>query len=183
METDLLSVVETDKARFLRLTNVSREEDALQNCILAAFRRNKMYKDNVLQSERYELRNDLKVELRNLSASYLLGGVGETDHEANIQYLSDVLSAKHGAMLTDGRFKIGTSQKALNLYLKFLWCLDRLPDEPVHCPVDRIILTKVLIYGAWTQLDDIQSYREWISIIRDAIEPQSLSTWKLGAWR
>ena len=180
MEDDL---TETDKACFLRLTNVTREEDALQNCILAAFRRNKMYKDNVLQSERYELRNDLKVELRSLSASYLLGGVSEADHEANIQHLSNVLSAKHGAMLTDGRFKIGTSQKALNLYLKFLWCLDRLPDEPVHCPVDRIILTRVLIYGAWTQLDDIQSYREWISRIRAAVEPQSLSTWELGAWR
>ena len=176
-------LTETDKARFLRLTNVTREEDALQNCILAAFRRNKMYKDNVLQSERYELRNDLKVELRSLSASYLPGGVSEAEHEANIEYLSDVLSAKYSAMLTDGRFKIGTSQKALNLYLKFLWCLARLPDEPVHCPVDRIILTKVLVYGAWTQLDDIHLYREWISKIRASIGNQSLSTWELGVWR
>jgi hypothetical protein len=36
-------------------------------------------------------------------------------------------------------FRVGTAQKALNLYLKYLWCLGEIKTPP-HCPFDRGII-------------------------------------------
>ena len=46
-------------------------------------------------------------------------------------------------------FKIGHSQKLLNLMLKYYWCLEWLKYTPPHCPIDRMILVaaKVKING------------------------------------
>jgi hypothetical protein len=38
--------------------------------------------------------------------------------------------------------RIGLAQKALNLYLKYLWCLGEI-HEPPHCPLDSIVLGQV----------------------------------------
>lgn len=49
------------------------------------------------------------------------------------------LSSEYVSVLADGRMKIGHAQKALNLYLKYMWCAGWV-REPPHCPFDRIVL-------------------------------------------
>ena len=170
------------KNKFLAKTNVKNENDALRNCISASFKRNKIYRNgwnSTSQLQKYELHSSLKVELQRLAEPYISDTVSEDEHETNIQIIADNISKKHGAILRNGRFNIGTSQKALNLYLKFLWCLGRLSAEPIHCPVDRVILGKVAVYGAWTKLDDIHTYQTWISSIRITANIQTLAIWEL----
>lgn len=108
--------------------------------------------------------------------------VSEIEHEANIIALADALSAGHGDILINRRFRIGTSQKALNLYLKFLWCLGKLPNVPHHCPVDRVVLSDIPLNGSWTQLDDISTYRNWVSSIRQTAGAISVPEWELEVW-
>ena len=45
----------------------------------------------------------------------------------NIVALSEGLSEDHADILAGKRFRVGTAQKALNLYLKYLWCLQNSP--------------------------------------------------------
>jgi hypothetical protein len=175
-------VVEEAKNRFLASTRVADEATALKKCLLAAFRRNKLYKDGIAQSLRKELRDSLRDELRKLSGGYRRGAVSEVEHEANILHLSEEMSKQYGSILVGDRFNIGTSQKALNVYLKFLWCLGQLSIEPVHRPLDRIILKRASINGSWTSLDDIEIYRSWINQLRDHAKPVSLSHWELTVW-
>ena len=66
------------------------------------------------------------------------------------------------------RFRIGIAQKALNLYLKNLWCLGEITTPP-HCPLDRLIIDKLGLKWSersqydWTKIDDIEKYKELIS--------------------
>ena len=49
-------------------------------------------------------------------------------------------------------FNVGHAQKLINLLLKYYWCSGWLKNEPPHCPIDRIILTKAKIKddgGGW----------------------------------
>lgn len=39
-------------------------------------------------------------------------------------------------------FRIGSAQKALNLYRKYLWCLGYIPFPP-HCPFDATIIDQL----------------------------------------
>ena len=170
------------KERFLLATRVTSETDALRNCVLASFRRNNIYSTGAVSQRRSRLREDLKARLTALGNSYVQGSLSEAEHEANIVNLANALSDEHSDILVNGRFKIGTSQKALNLYLKFLWCLGRLPEDPHHCPVDRIVLSSISLNGTWTRLDDIATYRAWIVRIREAAGARSLSDWELDLW-
>lgn len=109
--------------------------------------------------------------------------VSDERHCANIERLSDELSAKHKKALHGGRFRIGSAQKALNLYLKFMWCLGRI-RQPPHCPFDAIVLAK--IPGSetvkWTQLDDISKYREIVKNARKGAGKIKLAKWELEVY-
>ena len=176
--------MENAQSKFLKSVNVENEIDALGNCVRAAFGRNRIYKKDINQYRRENLRCDLKSELLLIAEPYRETIISEAKHEENIQELSNRLTKKHSAILKEDCFKIGTSQKALNLFLKFLWCLGKLPGglEPVHCPLDGVILKKASIYKAWTKLNEIEVYRKWITKIRSKISPNSLSSWELAEW-
>lgn len=167
---------------FLKSVGVENEIDALGNCVSAAFKRNKLYKEDINQHRRENLRNDLKRELLSITKQYREEAISASEHEANIQELSNRLTRQHSEILNKNRFNIGTSQKALNLFLKFLWCLGELPAEPIHCPLDGIVLKKVGIYKAWTKMDEIELYRRWVGVVQQKAHSLSISQWELKEW-
>ena len=59
------------------------------------------------------------------------------------------LRFRFGQYLSGGHLRYGTSQKALNLYLKFLWR----PGKATTPPFDRVVLTAGGIDGVWTKCD------------------------------
>jgi len=108
-------------------------EQALVNSIGAAFQHAGVYvrglKDN--DSRKREVRKTLTKELRSLGPTYARV-VTEDEHCQNIANLRDTLDEKHSdsGVLRNGRFRIGIAQKALNLYLKYLWCLGETQTPP-----------------------------------------------------
>ena len=108
--------------------------------------------------------------------------LSEKDLLDKIKELSDQHS-KNGIS-----FKIGHSQKLLNLMLKYYWCLEWLKYIPPHCPIDRMILevSKVKIDGktpAWTKLNSIVKYKSIIKQIKDNKDIQCLSEWELKEYQ
>jgi hypothetical protein len=83
------------------------------------------------------------------------------------------------------RFRIGSAQKALNLYLKYLWCLG-LIARPPHCPFDYRILAKLPTCNVkWTQLDSIVKYKEIVGEAEQLAKGKrlSLADWELEEWQ
>jgi hypothetical protein len=102
--------------------------------------------------------------------------ISDTSHCESIRMISDRLSARYAPLLKCGRLRYGTSQKAFDLYLKYLWHLGELPVKPPHCPIDRIVLNELRIDEAWTKCDDQEQYMRWIDAIRSRSE--SVPDWE-----
>ena len=82
--------------------------------------------------------------------------------------------------------KFGHAQKALNLYLKYRWCLDQ-AQEPPHFPIDSIILKKVPGFERfrWTRMESEEEYKEIISAARKQAQKSglSLARWELKEYK
>lgn len=79
-------------------------------------------------------------------------------------------------------YRLGHAQKALNLALKYRWCLGIIP-EPPHCPIDRIVLGETALAGSlnWTEIDRIEDYDRAIDAVRSCAVAagQSIARWEL----
>lgn len=163
----------------------------------------KIYKDEINENDcrRKKIKNFVKCHI---DKNYIKGyekGYKENDdepHIGNIDNLSKKVSDKFGCILANGTFRIGISQKVLNLYLKYLWCLGEI-KKPPHCPIDREVLDKLkdecklikdeskkesankIFDISWTELNDICEY---CKIIKEAkkIVGEDLSDWELEVW-
>jgi hypothetical protein len=172
---------------FLSVTKVNTEEAAMMETLKGALqqRQNKVYARDEVGNERLTFRLELARMMREESKRYLQRDqpVSDDEHCAAIRRISDILAARFGEILKGGRFRYGTSQKAFNLYLKFLWRLGALRDgQPPHCPVDGIVLNTAGLTGSWTWSDDEQEYRHWINEIRKKAAPRNLADWEYETW-
>jgi hypothetical protein len=122
-----------------------------------------VYKRGLSEKERLPLHKSLRRILEDISKLYS-SQVNEENHIKNIQHIVAEITLNHQDILSNGKLRIGHAQKALNLYLKYLWCLGEIPMPP-HCPIDSIVLRHIpsFAYETWTQLDDISLYRDIIT--------------------
>ena len=168
-------------------------DQAIVNSIGGAFQHAGIYvkglKDNDKRKD--ELRKALAESLRTFETAYGKS-IDEETHSKNIVELAANLTESHknSGVLRDNRFRIGIAQKALNLYLKYLWCLDEI-ESPPHCPIDRRIIEKLDLdrrnpekYN-WTKLDNIEEYKYLIEKCRKKAKEAgnlSLAEWELNVW-
>jgi hypothetical protein len=147
--------------------------------IIASLQRSGSYKKSELGKDHSDLREHLENELINIGKKYT-SIIDEDSHNKEIIYLSDNLSSKYGHLLEKGRFRIGPSQKAINLYLKYLWCIGEILIPP-HCPFDqRVILALPMnIKPAWTKIDDINDYKQLVESAKLAARGRPLAEWEL----
>ncbi len=149
-----------------------------------------------LEKKKKEIKNYVKNLIEDMIEIYCDDNLNikkEKKHVLNIKNISKSVSEKYHKYLFKGRFRIGASQKVLNLYLKYLWCIKEI-EEPPHCPIDFIILTKFKeevkdfsnrkeyfnsFDTSWTKLDSIEKYEDIISKAKIAIKDKSLSKWEL----
>lgn len=155
--------------------------------LMATTQRSRIYCNGSSEEARQGFRKGLQRYLEARAKDYLEPVTSE-QHLRNIESLSVCLTDRHGACLRDGRFRIGLAQKALNLYLKYLWCLGRIDAKPPHCPIDRIVLEQAKYPRSkainWT---DMKSMDEYLEIIQHVSEEanrcgQTLATWELDIW-
>lgn len=106
--------------------------------------------------------------------------VSEDGHVEAIVRMTNRLSEECGDILHDGRFRVGPAQKALNLFLKYLWCAG-LVHEPPHCPFDSVIIQQLpaSVRVNWTALDDVDGYVRLVKAAEDIAGSESLAVWEL----
>lgn len=149
--------------------------------IQAAFQRGTVYASSTLRNkDRKELKDNIKKELKKISRKYI-NKVSEEEHIGNIKGLADRIGKKHRKKLKKRKLRVGTAQKLLNVYLKFLWCLGDI-EEPPHCPIDSIVLKEIKDNSSWTKLDSIKDYKKIISKIREHIKNETIAKWECKLW-
>ena len=69
------------------------------------------------------------------------------------------------------------------MYLKYLWCLGKIP-QPIHCPLDSQIIAKLSTYKGprWTELDREEDYRKLVEAAKLKAQGIPLATWELQAY-
>ncbi len=152
------------------------------NAILAALQRNKTYVASDIDSGPFRVAFADQLIRQNDRYS---SAVEDGEHCDVIKQIADNLSTEFGPILIARRLRIGTVQKALNLYVKSLWCMEPNRPIPPHCPIDRIILEKAGIDDSWTKLDSIDTYRVWMKKVRGrALQDgfDNLAEWELHSW-
>src|SRR5208283_2210213 len=149
---------------------------------MATVQRGDVYAAEAPESARNRFRSDLRRKLAEMASDYRTA-VAENLHLRNISALTDYLTKVHSAALKDGRFRIGSAQKALNLYLKYLWCIGAIV-EPQHCPFDSQIIKHLRGFAdvRWTTLDDIEHYKRLVAAAKSAAGPLSIAQWELDVY-
>ena len=150
--------------------------------LMGTVQRAGVYKPNTPEKKRKEFQSTLREWLEQIVQSYK-EKISEDAHIKNILELSNHLSTVHADILQCGRFRIGQAQKALNLYLKYLWCLRRIAESP-HCPFDYQIISKLPSYDGpkWTIIDKVEDYRKLVAAAKANAGELSLSRWELETY-
>ncbi|HSW44587.1 MAG TPA: hypothetical protein VLM89_03345 [Phycisphaerae bacterium] len=156
---------------------------ALSNTQSASLQRGSpVYVANASDQEKQGFKDAFKNSLRALETRYKQT-VPEKDHIRTIQqFVKELSRGDFRDVLVNGRLTIGRAQKAVNLYLKFLWCLD-LIKEPPHCPVDSVVLETIGMNNIpWTRLDSVNDYMSIIDTIKRHCRGQSPAKWECDVW-
>ena len=148
----------------------------------ATVQRALIYSPSADSADRRSFRQSLRAALEAVGDDYR-SPVEDEDHVAHIVTLADDISRQHSTALRDGRFRIGPAQKALNLYLKYQWCLGNIVMPP-HCPFDALVIGALpsAERRTWTQLDDAVTYRRLVRVARSVGGHQSLAEWELALY-
>ncbi|MFN0201974.1 MAG: hypothetical protein ACKVTZ_10665 [Bacteroidia bacterium] len=154
----------TNKADFL-------ESEIWILTIGGAFQRANVYQDTADEKVRGSFRSELHEQLKSIAEKYRTEASGE-EHIVNIENLSN-FSKKFENILKGGQLNFGVSQKLLNLYLKYQWCLDKIPTPP-HFPVDRVIQQALKIdITPWTQMQGKEDYKRIIGLAKEALKKEA----------
>lgn len=121
-----------------------------------ALQRSKSYKKDTSNDKKEEFRNAVKEYVRGLVEKYYRNVIDEKQHVRNIKELCNWASREYRDILNNGKLRIGVGQKILNLYLKYLWCLNKVALPP-HCPIDRGIVSSIKFQINWTELDNLSN--------------------------
>ena len=154
----------------------------LSNTQSSSFQRGCVYVEDISEQDKQPFVIAFHEKLRSLKEKYQ-ETVTEKDHIENIIQFKTELTNEFPTILRKQRMRFGTSQKAVNLYLKFLWCLGDINEEPPHCPIDGKVLTEIGSNVKWTELDDVEEYKEIIESIKTKAGNQSIAEWELDFWQ
>ena len=148
----------------------------------AATQRAGIWADGVPESNRRELHLHLRNLLEKTVGQYVKP-VHEATHIKNLERIAESLTRRQSGLLVDHHFRIGPTQKALNLYLKYMWCAGHIAMPP-HCPVDAVVLRSLKLSPpiSWTKMYSIQQYTEVIGALKVVAAPSPLAEWELGEW-
>lgn len=149
-----------------------------QLTLAATVQRARVYAGGLREADRAPLRASLRARLDQLWPTYATP-MAEEQHLTNISWLANGLSAEHPLLLREGRFRIGPAQKALNLFLKYLWCAGVLNVAPPHCPFDSFVINHLGLNIRWTRLDSIEEYQQLVAAAVAAAHGEELSEWEL----
>ena len=153
---------------------------ALSDAQSSSFQRANVYASKVSDEQRDKFVKEFKKKLIELEKVYKQP-VSPDEHLKNIEAFANNLSNSFPTVLLNRKMRIGIAQKAINLYLKYIWCYGWIP-EPPHCPIDSTVLQEIGDPDAWTKINCIQKYSEKIEKIAAKKGKKSFSEWEYELW-
>jgi hypothetical protein len=141
-----------------------------------------VYDNSIKIHQRSKAKDVFRSILGDIENEYKNGGVTDDAHNCFIERVADFLSVELKDHLHKKRFRIGVTQKLVNLHLKYLWTAGLCP-EPPHCPIDGIVRDKAKIDYNWTSNDSIDDYKKAIVLLKNVANERSLSVWELEEFR
>lgn len=165
-------------------------QQCLINSIKAAvtLRAEDFYKKNVQESEKSKLRKDFAEAIIKAAQKIISSKANQT--KTLIKAINGIKKTlkTHKKILAEGQPSFGVAQKALNLFLKYLWCLDipNISQPPLHCPVDSQVLDEIKDeyrkeQKPWFHFSQ-KDYEIAIGKIQNKIKPESCAEWELRKW-
>jgi hypothetical protein len=134
----------------------------------ASFQRANVYLLEVKDKEKSKFKTETRIFIENISKLYISSAkVSDDTHIKNIEEISH-FTVKYSNILQKGKLNFGVSQKLLNLYLKYQWCLYN-NFVPPHFPVDRRIQENIGFTPivSWTKFEDSVDYMRIIDFVRN----------------
>lgn len=115
--------------------------------------------------------------------------IDEAGHKVKIGTMAKLITEAFGPILQNGVFRIGISQKIINLFLKYLWCSGWV-KQPFHCPFDSIIKGKLIGSDAsiqlcdWTKMNSIEEYGRYVKLANEKATALgcSIPEWEVKIW-
>ena len=139
--------------------------------INAAFQRANIYANEPSEEVKRFFKSNLREYLTDSIIPYYENddNVWDSTHIENINQISK-FTLKYEDILQDGKLNFGVCQKLLNLYLKYLWCIDEVKTPP-HFPIDRTIQQKLGINNliSWTKNMGEDEYRLIIDFAKEML--------------
>lgn len=169
------------------------ESELRLDSIHAAFQRNKVYDTQASDKQRRTVRGHLDKLLIACQKEYEHEMPRPDKHIENIERLAQKMTEEFQdqEILLNKNFRFGTAQKALNLYLKYLWCLGKIGTPP-HCPFDSIIIDELSDHLEedhrkikWTEITTRKEYEALVlaaSHCNNNID-RSLAEWELEVYQ
>ncbi len=186
-EPDRFKMIRTNKGGGIGKMDDNQKKflrnEFLTMSVNGALGRSGTYLKSAPDSARENFKSALRTKVHELAKKYTFT-VTEEEHVSNIIELSDRLTSRFSSCLINGRFRIGIAQKALNLYLKYLWCAGAILMPP-HCPFDRKVIRYLRPECAnlnWTSIDAIDDYERLVEAAKNKAEGKPLSQWELEIW-
>ena len=142
------------------------EDEFLTLSINGALQHSSTYKPTARKKDPETLQRELRSGLCDIAARYS-SEVGEEEHLENIQELARRVNKSCASFLNGDHLRFGVAQKALNLHLKYLWCVGKTRIPPPHCPFDRTVLEKLRFQDNWTEVETM-----WPSISNGSGKPR-----------
>lgn len=165
------------------------------------FKKDSSEKEKKKEQERRrdEFREELRLKLREYASQYT-AEVKDEAHIENIRNLAEHFTKNYKDILEGEELVFGVAQKALNVYLKSLWCAGE-NIIPPHCPFDSDILDLIKpklprkrksvvsknpepanFKHGWTDASEAD-YRTWVTLAKAKAGQQSLPEWELAEWQ
>lgn len=132
----------------------------LRNALNAAVSRGRVYTANPVLHAKIRFRDECKQRLTALGIRYYAWEWDLPRFCQEIQNFSNTISQSHKPVLANGRLRVGTAQKMISLYLKYLWLSGDPSKKPIGAVLDRRILQASGYPNPpdWTELDDMTTY-------------------------
>jgi hypothetical protein len=144
--------------------------------IAGAFQRANIYKKDTDEKDK----KDFKEKLNGLIIEIVKQYEKEVDEQTHLKNIIKITEFRHDCLVNE-KLKYGVCQKILNLYLKYLWCLEQIPVPP-HFPVDRIIQEELnkgrLVKNeivSWTKMEKEEQYLKLIRFAETLARKEKIS--------
>lgn len=149
------------------------------------FQRSKIYK-SASSAQRIAFRKDLADLLFEFKEKAAAPRYSEKKHFETLRWFSLTITRKHKAILNGGKFRLGTTQKFVNLFWKLCWLTNPRFPRPIHCPFDRVIIQKLdkSVRGIkWTTFDKISEYKKLVKYAHEASgKKKSIAEWEVNEY-